>query len=70
MMIWNPCGFDLIKVIEKDRKSNAGYYIAEILEPQSHCPNGAQLKQRETRENCWCMRTTRAHIQPSYQLNI
>jgi hypothetical protein len=35
-----------------------------------NCPNGAQLKQRVTSENCWCMRTMRARISPSYQLNI
>jgi histone-lysine N-methyltransferase SETMAR len=32
-IVWNPHGFHLIKVLEKDRKFNAGYYIAEILEP-------------------------------------
>jgi hypothetical protein len=35
MIVWNPRGFHLIKVFEKDRKSNAGYYIAEILKPLS-----------------------------------
>jgi histone-lysine N-methyltransferase SETMAR len=34
-IVWNPRGFHLIKVIEKGRKCNAGYYIAEILEPLS-----------------------------------
>jgi hypothetical protein len=34
-IVWNPRGFHLIKVIEKGRKFNAGYYIAEILEPLS-----------------------------------
>jgi hypothetical protein len=29
---WNPGGFHLIKVLEKGRKFNTGYYIAEILE--------------------------------------
>jgi hypothetical protein len=66
-IIWNPRGFHLIKVLEKDRKFNAGYHIAQIFE---HCPNGAQLKQRATSENCWCMRTMRARILPRYQLNI
>jgi hypothetical protein len=32
-IVWNPRGFHLIKVLEKDRKFNTGYYIAEILEP-------------------------------------
>jgi hypothetical protein len=32
-IVWNPRGFHLIKVIEKGRKFNTGYYIAEILEP-------------------------------------
>jgi hypothetical protein len=32
-ILWNPRGFHLIKVLEKDRKFNAGYYIAEILGP-------------------------------------
>jgi hypothetical protein len=34
-IVWNPRRFDLIKVLEKSRKFNAGYYIAEILEPLS-----------------------------------
>jgi histone-lysine N-methyltransferase SETMAR len=33
--VWNPHGFHLIKVLEKGRKFNACYYIAEILEPLS-----------------------------------
>jgi hypothetical protein len=32
-IVWNPGGFHLIKILEKGRKFNAGYYIAEILEP-------------------------------------
>jgi hypothetical protein len=32
-IVWNPRGFHFIKVLEKGRKFNAGYYIAEILEP-------------------------------------
>jgi hypothetical protein len=34
---WTPLGFHLIKVLEKNRKFNTGYYIAEILEPLSQC---------------------------------
>jgi hypothetical protein len=34
-IIWNPRGFHLIKVFEKDRRFHPGYYIAEILEPFS-----------------------------------
>jgi histone-lysine N-methyltransferase SETMAR len=34
-IVWNPRGFHLIKVLEKVRKFNAGYYIAEILESLS-----------------------------------
>jgi hypothetical protein len=34
-IVWNPRGFHLSKILEKDRKFNAGYYIAEILEPFS-----------------------------------
>jgi histone-lysine N-methyltransferase SETMAR len=34
-IVWNPCGFHLITVLEKDRKFNSGCYIAEILEPLS-----------------------------------
>jgi hypothetical protein len=34
-IVWNPGGFHLIKALEKGRKFNAGYYIAEILEPLS-----------------------------------
>jgi hypothetical protein len=51
-IVWNPRGFHLTKVLEKGGKFNAGYHIAEILEPLSHCPNGAQLKRRATSENC------------------
>jgi hypothetical protein len=36
-IVWNPRGFHLIKVLEKGRKFNAGYYIVEILESLSHC---------------------------------
>jgi histone-lysine N-methyltransferase SETMAR len=32
---WNLRRFHLIKVLEKGRKFNAGYYLAEILEPLS-----------------------------------
>jgi hypothetical protein len=32
---WNPRGFHLIKVLEKCRKFNTGYCIAEIIEPLS-----------------------------------
>jgi hypothetical protein len=66
-IVWNPRGFHLIKVLEKGRKVNAVYDIAEILK---HSLNGAQLKQRAMNKNCWYMRTTRAGIPPSYQLNI
>jgi histone-lysine N-methyltransferase SETMAR len=34
-IVWNPRGFHLIKVVEKDRKFNVGYYMAEILESLS-----------------------------------
>jgi hypothetical protein len=34
-LFWNSPGFHLIKVLEKGRKFNAGYYIAEILEALS-----------------------------------
>jgi histone-lysine N-methyltransferase SETMAR len=34
-IVWNPRGFHLIKVLEKGRKFNAGYYAAETLEPLS-----------------------------------
>jgi hypothetical protein len=34
-IVWNPRGFRLTKVLENDRKFNAGCYIAEILEPLS-----------------------------------
>jgi histone-lysine N-methyltransferase SETMAR len=36
-IVWNLRGFPLIKVLEKGRKFNTGYYIAEILEPLSQC---------------------------------
>jgi hypothetical protein len=35
MIVWNPRGFYLIRVLENSRKFNAGYYIAEIFEPLS-----------------------------------
>jgi hypothetical protein len=56
-----------MKVLDKDRKFKAGYYIAEILEPLSQW---SQLKQRATSENCWCMQIMGARIPPSDQLNI
>jgi hypothetical protein len=31
-IVWNPREFHLIKILEKDRKFNAGYYLAEMLE--------------------------------------
>jgi hypothetical protein len=34
-IVWNPRGFHLIKVLDKSSKFNAGYYIADILEPLS-----------------------------------
>jgi histone-lysine N-methyltransferase SETMAR len=34
-VIWNPRGFHLIKILEKYRKFNAGYYSPEILKPLS-----------------------------------
>jgi histone-lysine N-methyltransferase SETMAR len=34
-IVWDSRGFHLIKVLEKGRKFNAGYYVAEILEPLS-----------------------------------
>jgi histone-lysine N-methyltransferase SETMAR len=35
MIVWNSRGFHLIKILENGRKFNAGYHIAEILEPLS-----------------------------------
>jgi histone-lysine N-methyltransferase SETMAR len=34
-IVWNPRGFYLIKVLEKGRKFNNGYHIAELLKPLS-----------------------------------
>jgi hypothetical protein len=34
-IVWNPRGFHLINVLQKGRKFNGGYYIAEILTPLS-----------------------------------
>jgi hypothetical protein len=34
-IVWNPRGFHMIKVLEKGRKFNTGYYIVETLEPLS-----------------------------------
>jgi hypothetical protein len=69
-IVWNRRGFHLIKVLEKGHKFNGGFYIAEILEPLSHCFNGDQSKQWAESENCWCIRTMCARIPPGYQLNI
>jgi hypothetical protein len=35
MIVWNPRGFHLIKVLEKVRKFNADYDVAETFEPLS-----------------------------------
>jgi hypothetical protein len=35
MIVWNPRMLHLIKVLERGREFNAGYYIAEVLEPLS-----------------------------------
>jgi histone-lysine N-methyltransferase SETMAR len=35
MIIWNPRGFHLIKILEKGSKFNTGHYVAEMLEPLS-----------------------------------
>jgi hypothetical protein len=37
-IVWNPSRFHLIKVLEKGRKFNAGYYIAEILDIRDIVP--------------------------------
>jgi hypothetical protein len=34
-MVWNPGGFHLIKLLPKGFKFNAGYYVAQILDPLS-----------------------------------
>jgi hypothetical protein len=67
MIVWNLRVFHLIKVLEKVASSMSA--IMSLIY-QSQCPNGTQLKQRETSENCWSMRTMRAGIPPSYQLDI
>jgi hypothetical protein len=66
-IVWNSRGLDLIKVLGKVASSTPAIIS---LRCESYCPNGAQLKQRATSENCWCMRTMRARIPLSYQLNI
>jgi hypothetical protein len=66
-IVWNPRGLHLIKVLEKGCKFKAGYYIAEILELLSPWRS---MEAAATSENCWCMRTMRSRIPPSYQLNI
>jgi hypothetical protein len=66
-IVWNPRGFHLIKILEKGRKFNAGYDITGILEPLSQW---SSIEAADNERNCWCMRTMRARIPPSYQLNI
>jgi hypothetical protein len=56
-IVWNPREFHSIKVLAKGRKLNAGYYIAEILEPLSQWRS---IEAAATSENCWCVRTMRA----------
>jgi hypothetical protein len=47
-IVWNLRGFHLIKVLEKGRKFNACYYIAEILKPLSQwCSIEAAGKERK-----------------------
>jgi hypothetical protein len=53
--------------LEKGHKFNAGYYVAEILEPLSQW---SSIEALATSENCWWMWAMRARIPPSYQLNI
>jgi hypothetical protein len=48
-IIWNPPWFHLIKVLEKGRKFNAGYYSVEKLEPLSQWRS---IDARATNENC------------------
>jgi hypothetical protein len=66
-VVWNPHGFHLIKVLEKGRKFNTGYDIAEILEPLSQWHSieavGNERKLLVHANNA------RPHT-PSYQLNI
>jgi hypothetical protein len=57
----------LTKVLEKGRKFNACYYIAEILEPLSQWRS---IEAAGSEQNCYCMRTMSACILPNYQLNI
>jgi hypothetical protein len=66
-IVWNPRGFRLIKVLENGCKFNAGYYITGILESLSQWPS---IEAEGNEQNCWCMRTVRAGILPSYQLTI
>jgi hypothetical protein len=66
-IVWNPRGFHLIKVLENGSKFNAGYCIAEMLNPWSQWRS---IEAAGNERNCWCMRTMRGRIPPSYQLNI
>jgi hypothetical protein len=66
-IVWNPRGFHFIKVLEKVASPTPAI---TSLRYSSQCPNDAQLKERATSEKCWCMRTMRARMPPSYQLNI
>jgi hypothetical protein len=34
-IVWNLCGFHLIEILDKGRKFNTDYYIAEVLEALS-----------------------------------
>jgi hypothetical protein len=66
-IVWNSRGFQLIRVLDKGRMFNAGYYIPEISEPLSQWRS---IEAVGNERNCWCIRTMRAHIPLSYQLKI
>jgi hypothetical protein len=64
---WNPRRFHLIKVLEKDRKFNAGYSIAKILEPLSQWRSiEAERKERKLLEHADDARPHTANLSTQY----
>jgi hypothetical protein len=66
-IVWNPHGFNLIKVLEKDRKFNAGYYIPGALDP---LPQRRSIEAGSNERQLLVYADNVRRILPSYQLNM
>jgi hypothetical protein len=67
MIVWNPRGLYLITVLEKGPKFNAGYYIAERLDPWSQWRS---IKAVGNERKLLVHADKVLRILPSYQLSI